>query len=75
MEKVSNQAGKNGIPSDWVAIGLCHKDEISEFRLDQDTARTGWCAKWRNWEVGGEGAVCDDKGGDSEEGTGVVEDS
>ena len=35
-----NQAGKNGIPSDWVTIQLCTTDEISEFNLDEDTIRT-----------------------------------
>jgi hypothetical protein len=57
MEKVSNQAGKDGIPSNWVTIRLCHTDEISEFKLDQDTARTqdgvqsGEIGEWEEREM------------------------
>ncbi len=35
-----NQPGKNGIPTDWVRIELCTTDEISEFQLNNETART-----------------------------------
>lgn len=57
MEKVTNQAGKDGILSDWVTIRLCHMDEISEFRLDQDMARTqdgaqsGEIGEWEEREL------------------------
>jgi hypothetical protein len=55
-----NQAGKDGIPNDWVTIKLCGTDEISHFQLNDRTVIiaemvdgifNGWIGSWEEREL------------------------